>query len=104
MNVGPLSVDDEALKALCEKWGIAELAVFGSVLREDFGPESDVDLLVSFRPSVRFRMLTFGEMEAEFSTLFGRRVEAVERAAVQENPNWIIRREILDSAQLLHVA
>ena len=50
MQVGAIELDDEAIRAFCEKWGVAELAVFGSVLRDDFRPDSDVDFLVTWLP------------------------------------------------------
>ncbi|HVF59421.1 MAG TPA: nucleotidyltransferase family protein [Thermoanaerobaculia bacterium] len=74
-----LSVDSSALAELCRRWGIRELAVFGSALRSDFSPASDVDLLVDFAPGVvlGFRYL---ELERELSALFGgRRVDLVPR-------------------------
>lgn len=104
MKVGQIEFDGAALARVCEKWGVAELAVFGSALRDDFRPDSDIDLLVTFRPEVRLRLLKLLDVEAELSRVLGRPVDLVERMAVEENPNWILRRSILESAQLLHVA
>lgn len=104
MKVGPLTVDEGALAAVCEKWGIAELAAFGSIWREDFGPESDVDLLVSFSDPRRWRFRDLQQMEREFAALFGRDVDLVEMDAVRENPNPYTRRNILSSAVVLNVA
>ena len=61
------------LKEFCESNGIAKLAVFGSALREDFGPESDVDLLVKFPPDARKSLLDHEQMQHDISPLFGRR-------------------------------
>lgn len=104
VNVGPLTVDERALAALCEKWGIAELAAFGSIWREDFGPESDVDLLVTFTDPRRWRFRHLQQMEREFGELFGRSVDLVEMDAVHENPNPNTRRDIFGSAVVLDVA
>lgn len=104
MKVGSLSIDGKALKAACERWGIAELAAFGSVIRDDFRPESDVDLLVTFLDPRRWRFRDLLAMEAELTEIFGHRVELVEIDAVAENPNPITRRRILESAITLNVA
>ena len=99
-----LQVDPDRLAALCEKWKIARLELFGSVLREDFGPESDVDVLVSYRPDAEWSLMDTVEIESELSTLFGRRVDLVSRRAVERSYNWVRRRAILGSARNLHAA
>ena len=99
-----LHIDEAALRAFCEKWGVAELAVFGSILRDDFGPESDVDFLVTFRPGERWTITDLVRMERALAELLGREVDLVERAAVEENPDPGLRREILGNARLLSVA
>jgi len=104
VRVGMIEVDRERLVRVCKKWGLREVAVFGSVTRDDFDEESDIDLLVTFDPGSRFTMLKLADIEADLSAVFGRPVDVVERAAVEENPNWILRRSILDSAQRLDVA
>lgn len=104
VKVGKVEVDREWLARVCKKWRLREIAVFGSVTRDDFDEVSDVDLLVTFDPGSRFTMLKLADIEADLSAVFGRPVDVVERAAVEENPNWILRRSILDSAQRLDVA
>ena len=74
-----LAVDSEALAELCRRWGIRELAAFGSAVREDFGPASDVDLLVEFEPGTVLGFRIF-DLEHELSELFGgRRIDLVPR-------------------------
>jgi uncharacterized protein len=106
----PVSVDPVALAAFCSRWRIAELAVFGSVLREDFGPDSDVDLLVTFDAGARHGLagarhglFALAEMELELEGLFGRDVDLVTRRSVEESANWIRKRAILDTAVPLEV-
>ncbi|MBA4181490.1 MAG: nucleotidyltransferase [Anaerolinea sp.] len=99
-----LEIDEDALRAFCEEWGVAELAVFGSVLRDDFTPESDVDFLVTFRPGERWTVTDLVRMERALAEMLGREVDLVERAAVEENPDPRVRREILGNARLLRVA
>jgi hypothetical protein len=74
MVIAPgIDTDREALAEFCRRNGIRRLAVFGSALREDFGPESDVDLLVEFEPGRTPGMMGLGRMQAELEALLGGR-------------------------------
>ena len=77
---------------------------FGSVLREDFRPDSDVDVLVSFLPEAPWGLFDHVRMEDELSDLLGRRVDLVNRKAVERSSNWIRRDAILTSAKPCYVA
>ena len=101
---GRIAVPDEQVAAFCQQWQIVELALFGSVLRDDFGPESDVDVLVTFAPSARWSLLDLVRMEDELTALLGRPVDLVERAAVEQSENYIRRRHILQSLEPVYVA
>ena len=92
------------LIAFCEKWRISELALFGSVLREDFRPDSDIDVLVRFGEHHPWSVLDHLAMEAELSEIVGRRVEVTSRRALEESHNWIRRREIFGTARTLYAA
>ncbi|HQP89310.1 MAG TPA: nucleotidyltransferase family protein [Thermoanaerobaculia bacterium] len=70
-----IDLDQEAVEAFCRKHGLRRLSLFGSVLRDDFRPDSDVDVLVEFRQGVRAGYLTMAAMERELSQLLGRRVD-----------------------------
>ena len=94
----------EELRAFCERWHIGELSLFGSVLRDDFRPESDIDVLVAFAPEHPWSVLDHMDMERELSDLLGRRVEITSRAAVEQSPNPLRRQEILSSARPLYAA
>jgi predicted nucleotidyltransferase len=91
--------DRERLTAFCQRWRIAELAFFGSVLRDDFRPDSDVDVLVTFAPDARRGLLDFVAMQDELSTILGRQVDLVSRRAVEHSGNWIRREAILGRAE-----
>jgi len=88
----------------CRRWDISMLALFGSVLRPDFRPDSDVDVLVSFAPDAQWTLLDCVRMEQELAGIFGRRVDLVSRRAIEESFNPIRRRQILESAEPLYVA
>ncbi len=75
MKTKNVEIDEGAIRAFCEKHRIRRLALFGSVLRDDFGPDSDVDVLVEFKLGHTVGLITFSGLENELSDLFGRRVD-----------------------------
>jgi hypothetical protein len=89
----------ERLEEFCRRWEIAELRVFGSALREDFRPDSDLDLLVRFAPDADWSLLDHVTMEEELSSIVGRKVDLVSQLAVERSSNWIRRKAILESAE-----
>ena len=99
-----IPLDYERTAEFCRKWKIVELSLFGSVLRDDFGPASDVDLLVTFAPNAEWSLLDHVAMEEEISEALGRKVDLVSRRAIERSENWIRRRAILESAQPYYVA
>jgi uncharacterized protein len=105
MPVTPaVNLERPELAAFCRRWKVRALAVFGSALREDFRPDSDVDLLVTFEPDANWGLLEQTTMESELAALLGRKVDLVSRRAVERSTNWIRRKAILDSAETVHVA
>lgn len=95
----PVAIPSTELAAFCQRWGVSELAVFGSALRLDFGPHSDVDVLVSFAPGVRHGLFDLARMRRELEELFGRPVDLVTRRSIEASRNPIRRRSILESAR-----
>ena len=87
----------------CQRWQIAELSLFGSVLRDDFNQESDIDVLISFKPGTILG-LEFVSMADEMETLLGRPVDVLTRPALKRSPNFIRRKEILGSARTIYAA
>lgn len=94
----PIHLPKDALETLCRKWEIAELALFGSVLREDFGPDSDVDMLVTFKADAGWSLWDFVGLQDELANLLARQVDLVSRGALR-NPSR--RREILASRRVV---
>jgi hypothetical protein len=94
----------DAVRAFCERWHIVEFALFGSVLREDFGPESDVDVLVTFGPDAGNSLLDYFDMERELAAVLGRRVDIVNRRAIEQSHNWLRRKRVLESARVVYAA
>jgi predicted nucleotidyltransferase len=99
-----LDVDREVVMEFCQRWRIKELAFFGSVLRDDFDPDSDVDVLVTFLPDATPGLFDHMDMEEELSRIIGRTVDLVSRRAVEASTNDLRRQAILSSAESFHVA
>ncbi len=95
-----ISVPMEAVVELCRRQGIRELALFGSVLRDDFADQSDVDMLVEFEDEFRHSMFSFFGIEQELTGLIGRQVDLVEKGALHP----IIKDEVLASRRIVYVA
>ncbi|OGO27568.1 MAG: hypothetical protein A2Z16_01270 [Chloroflexi bacterium RBG_16_54_18] len=102
MQRTPLAISNIIIAEFCRRWLIAELAVFGSALREDFNADSDIDLLVSFAPEARWSLLDHIQMEEELSGLLGRPVDLVSKRAVSRSDNWIRRKAILENARIIY--
>jgi predicted nucleotidyltransferase len=96
----PLQIDipHDEIAAFCQRWRIRELAIFGSALRDDFRPDSDVDVLVVFEPGMRIGLIGFARMENELSHILKRRVDL-------NTPNSLSRRfrgEVLPEAKVVY--
>ena len=98
-----LNVPEAALADYCRKWRIRRLEVFGSILRDDYGSESDVDFLVTFDSEARMSLMTLVRAEEELAGIVGRSVDLVEREPIEKSRNWMLRRMILDGTQPLFV-
>lgn len=99
-----VTIGRDKIADFCRRWKITEFAFFGSVLRDDFHPDSDVDVLVTFAPDTKRSLFDHVAMEEELSTLVGRKVDLVSRQAVERSSNWIRRKAILDGAEAYYVS
>ncbi len=97
-----VQVTHEQIAAFCQKWQIVQFELFGSVLRDDFRPDSDVDVLVTFAPDAKHPLRELMEMERVLGELFGRHVDLIKRKLVERNPNYITRNNILRSARRVY--
>ena len=104
MRAGHLEFDAEVLRAFCEKWGVAELAVFGSVLRDDYRPDSDIDFLVTWAPGRKPYLFDMFKMRDELVGLLGREVDLAQRQVVEADRNQFRKGAILDSARVIYAA
>ena len=83
---------------------MVEFCLFGSVLRDDFRPDSDVDVLVTFAPDARYSLFDLVHIEEELREILRRNVDLVERKAVERSENYIRRKHILGSLEAIYVA
>lgn len=83
-----IPVPEAAITDFCRRWKVTEFALFGSVLRDDFGPDSDVDVLVSFAPDAEHTLFDLVRMEDALREIFGRKVDLVTRRAVERANAW----------------
>src|SRR3954469_14800753 len=75
MRFHDVEISEERVAEFCRRHGVKRLALFGSILNDDFGPESDVDILVEFLPGVRYSLLDLGGMWSELREMIGREVD-----------------------------
>ncbi|HIK11081.1 MAG TPA: nucleotidyltransferase family protein [Oscillatoriaceae cyanobacterium M33_DOE_052] len=90
------------INQFCHRWHITEFALFGSVLREDFRHDSDIDVLVTFDPQFQRGFAETLQMRQELETLFGREVDLIVKAAIERSENWLRRQNILESARVIY--
>lgn len=98
----PFTIDSQAIAQFAQRWNVHELALFGSALRADFRPTSDIDVLVSFVDGSTWGVVARAQMRDELQALFGRPIDLVSRRGVERSCNWIRRAAILDSAQTIY--
>jgi len=93
-------ISADKIAEFCQRWKIQELALFGSALRDDFGPDSDVDILVEFDTDADWSLLNHIQMQQELQTLLGREVDLISKRALERSRNWLFRREVLNTAKV----
>ena len=99
-----LGITSSDVAAFCQRWQVAELSLFGSILRDDFTANSDVDVLVTYLPTAQRGLFEKMQMKEELEILLHRQVDLVSKKAIAQSRNWLRRRHILDSAQVIYVA
>jgi predicted nucleotidyltransferase len=100
IELGPVQVDEERVAELCRRYRVKELSVFGSVARGDWGPNSDVDLLVEFVPNSGIGLIEYAGLMNALSDLLGRKVDLVSKRGLKP----LIRDSVLGDARLVYAA
>jgi predicted nucleotidyltransferase len=96
-----IAVDRESIESFCQRWKVKELSLFGSALREDFTPESDIDVLVELKPGHGLTLYDWLDMIEELKGIFGRKVDLVAKGGLK---NPFRRRQILRTAEVVYAA
>jgi len=96
-----IEISRDKIETFCRKWKITELALFGSVLRDDFRPDSDVDVLVSFAPEAPWSYFEWADMTEELKGIFGHKVDLVEKDGLR---NPYRRQAILTTKEVIYAA
>ncbi len=94
----------DKIAEFCRRWQIREFALFGSVLRDDFRPDSDIDVLATFDPDAPWSLFDHVDMQDELALILEREVDLVSRAGVERSKNPYRRHDILTSAQVVYAA
>lgn len=104
MTIQDLNIHDESLKEICRRHSIKELALFGSVLRDEFSGSSDIDMLYVFDDNIRHSLFDVANIKKEFESLFGRRVDFVSRNAIERSRNIYRKKGILENIKVIYAA
>ena len=89
------------IAAFCKRWSIRSFALFGSVLRDDFKPDSDIDVLIAFNEGSTWGLFDHVQMKNELQTMLGRNVDLVTRRALEQTRNHLLRKRILETMQVI---
>ena len=97
-----LAISPEDIAQFCRRWNIKELALFGSVLNNQFHADSDIDILICFAPHARQGLLTIAKIKHELETRIGRQVDIALKESIENSENWIRRQEILKTSLVIY--
>jgi hypothetical protein len=104
MAITTIDLPMEQIRQFCHKWHIKEFALFGSILRPDFHSDSDIDILIEFTPTAKRGLTETMQMKDELEALFQRPVDLIIKSAINRSENWLRRKNILESAQIIYAA
>ena len=99
MKKKKIRIPRKKIAEFCRRWGVVEFSLFGSILRDDFRPDSDVDVFVTFSPEARISLFDLVQMKIDLEKIFHRPVDVIEKDAL-ENP--FRKREILRTAKVVY--
>lgn len=99
-----IKVPGKKIADFCQRWKVVEFSLFGSALREDFHPGSDIDVLVTFAPNAHVSLFDLVTMEDELKKIFGREVDLVEKKSIMKSENYIRRKSILENTKVIYAA
>ncbi len=104
MTITAIELPMGKIAEFCDRWQVTEFALFGSVLRDDFRPDSDIDVLITFSPTAKRGLTETLQMRDELQAIFDRKVDLIVKAAIERSENWLRRKNILESAQTIYAS
>ncbi|MEM9272671.1 MAG: nucleotidyltransferase family protein [Cyanobacteria bacterium P01_F01_bin.143] len=102
MKLNNIKLPIKQIEDFCQRWKISEFALFGSVLRDDFRPDSGIDVMVQFLPDSHNTLFDLVQMEDELKQIFHRDIDLVTRKGITNSQNYLRRETILNSAQIIY--
>ncbi len=103
VTITAIELPMEKIADFCDRWQVVEFSLFGSILRDDFRPDSDVDVMVQFAPDAHPTFVTLDKMEDHLHQIFDRDIDLITRQGIETTRNYLRRQEILASAQIIYV-
>lgn len=97
-----IDIPNAKVAEFCRRWKVDQMALFGSVLRDDFRPDSDVDVLVTFAESAQHTLFDLVRMQDELKGIFGHDVDLISRRGIEASRNHLRRQAILESAEVVY--
>lgn len=94
LQIGAIPIDSLSLEAICRRYGVKELCLFGSAVRGEMRPESDLDIMVEFQPDVRIGLIKFESLVDELESLTGRKVDLVTKRGLKP---WVVPHVLRDA-------
>jgi predicted nucleotidyltransferase len=104
MSKVKIKVPKAKIAEFCKRWNVSEFAIFGSAVDIGLRPDSDIDVMVSFDQDASISLFEMARMQDELQRIFGREVDLVTRSGVENSRNYLRRKAILETAQVIHVS
>jgi uncharacterized protein len=104
MTIANIELPIAQITQFCQSWQISELALFGSVIRDDFRPDSDIDVLVTFHPDAHPTLFDLVDMQEQLETIFARKTDLISRRGIETSQNLDRKQAILSSAITIYDA
>jgi len=102
MTIQKIQISEDQLSSICNKYLIKELSIFGSALRKDFDEDSDIDLLIEFKPEAAVSLFDLIDVKEDFEKLFGREIDIVSKNAIKRSNNYIRKKAILENYNTIY--
>jgi uncharacterized protein len=97
-----IELDSPAVQEFCRKWKVTELTAFGSILRDDFGPRSDIDFIIEWEGDAPWDLCDYMDMVEELQQHFGRKVDLLSRFSLEHDTNWLFRKHVLSRTEPIY--